>query len=279
MDADAERVKAIVEEVTQAVQVDALDEAALKSLGLRNFEAVVVAIGHEIKASILVTVLLKEMGVPKILAKAADELHGKVLQKVGADIVVFPERDMESPGAYHTLAKHHRRDPALHRLQHLRPAGPIPFPRPQPQGPAAPPALRDDHPRRSSGRGHRHLPGGHLRDGARRHPGRPRPARHSRTVGRLTPAAVVPLDVLPPVLPWRVSPPSLDISLTWRPSFLTPSWVERRDPGAYRLHSGAAKGGDDHGSNTDIRGNVSYRPATCGPEGHPGRPSDMRHDT
>lgn len=94
VDADAERVKAIVEQVTEAVQADALDEGALKSLGLRNFEAIVVAIGHEVKASILVTLLLKEMGVPKIVAKAQDELHGKVLQKVGADIVVFPERDM-----------------------------------------------------------------------------------------------------------------------------------------------------------------------------------------
>jgi trk system potassium uptake protein TrkA len=94
VDADAERVKAIVEEVTEAVQADALDEGALKSLGLRNFEAVVVAIGHEIKANILATVLLKEMGVAKIVAKAQDELHGRVLQKVGADIVVFPERDM-----------------------------------------------------------------------------------------------------------------------------------------------------------------------------------------
>jgi len=54
----------------------------------------VVAIGQEIKASILVTVMLKEMGVRKIVAKANDELHGKVLQKVGADVVVFPERDM-----------------------------------------------------------------------------------------------------------------------------------------------------------------------------------------
>jgi len=94
VDADAERVKAIVEEVTEAVQVDVLDEGALKALGLRNFEAVVVAIGHEVKASILATVLLKEMGVSKIVAKAQDELHGKVLQRVGADLVVYPERDM-----------------------------------------------------------------------------------------------------------------------------------------------------------------------------------------
>jgi trk/ktr system potassium uptake protein len=94
VDVDGERVKALVECVTEAVQADALDEAALRALGLRNFEAVVVAIGHEVKASILVTVVLKEMGVPKIVAKAQDELHGRVLQKIGADIVVYPERDM-----------------------------------------------------------------------------------------------------------------------------------------------------------------------------------------
>jgi len=108
VDVDGERVKALVEYVTEAVQADALDEAALKTLGLRNFEAVVVAIGHEVKASILVTVVLKEMGVPKIVAKAQDELHGKVLQKVGADIVVYPSETWGSPGAHAPLQEHHR---------------------------------------------------------------------------------------------------------------------------------------------------------------------------
>src|SRR5512134_498900 len=94
VDEDEARVKAIADEVTDAVCANALEEEALRSLGLRNFEVVVVAIGHEVEASILVTVLLKEMGIPKIVAKAQDELHGRVLQKIGADIVVFPERDM-----------------------------------------------------------------------------------------------------------------------------------------------------------------------------------------
>lgn len=94
VDVDEARVKAIADQVTDAVRANALEEEALRSLGLRNFEVVVVAIGHEVQASILVTVLLKEMGIPKIVAKAQDELHGRVLQKVGADIVVFPERDM-----------------------------------------------------------------------------------------------------------------------------------------------------------------------------------------
>jgi trk system potassium uptake protein TrkA len=94
VDADESRVKAIADDVTDAVRANVLEEEALRSLGLRNFEVVVVAIGHQVEASILVTVLLKEMGIPKIVAKAQDELHGRVLQKVGADIVVFPERDM-----------------------------------------------------------------------------------------------------------------------------------------------------------------------------------------
>jgi len=94
IDVDESRVKAVADEITDAVRANALDEEALRALGLRNFEVVVVGIGHEVQASILVTVLLKEMGIPKIVAKAQDELHGRVLQKVGADIVVFPERDM-----------------------------------------------------------------------------------------------------------------------------------------------------------------------------------------
>jgi trk system potassium uptake protein len=94
VDVDESRVKAVADEITDAVRANALDEEALRALGLRNFEVVVVAIGHEVQASILVTVLLKEMGIPKIVAKAQDDLHGRVLQKVGADIVVFPERDM-----------------------------------------------------------------------------------------------------------------------------------------------------------------------------------------
>jgi trk system potassium uptake protein TrkA len=94
VDVDEVRVRALADSITDAVRADALDEEALRTLGLRNFEVVIVAIGHDVKASILVTVLLKEIGVPKVVAKAQDDVHGKVLQKVGADIVVFPERDM-----------------------------------------------------------------------------------------------------------------------------------------------------------------------------------------
>ncbi|MFZ5898769.1 MAG: potassium channel family protein [Bacillota bacterium] len=94
VDRDEDRVKAVVDEVTHAVQADALDAEALKALGLKNFDVVVVAIGTDIEASILTTVMLKEMRVRRIMAKANTELHGKVLARVGADKVIFPERDM-----------------------------------------------------------------------------------------------------------------------------------------------------------------------------------------
>lgn len=94
IDVDQERVDYIAETVTQAAKLDALDENSLKSLGIRNFDVVVVAIGKDIQASILVTVILKEMGVKKVVAKAQTELHGKVLERVGADKVVYPEWEM-----------------------------------------------------------------------------------------------------------------------------------------------------------------------------------------
>jgi trk system potassium uptake protein TrkA len=94
VDADENKVEELADKVTHSVQANALEEAVLKSLGLRNFDVVVVAIGQDIQANILVTVMLKEMGVRKVVAKASTELQGKVLEKIGADIVVFPERDM-----------------------------------------------------------------------------------------------------------------------------------------------------------------------------------------
>ncbi|MGB9803711.1 MAG: potassium channel family protein [Desulfofundulus sp.] len=105
VDTCEERVNAIADEVTYAVCVDAMDEQALKSLGLRNFDVVIVAIGQEVQSSILVTVMLKEMGVPRVVAKAVTELHGKVLQRVGADMVVFPERDMGVRVAHALVSK------------------------------------------------------------------------------------------------------------------------------------------------------------------------------
>ena len=80
--------------VTHAVQADATDEKALKAIGTSNFDVAVVAIGGDIQASILIILLCKELGVKYVLVKAQSEIHAKVLEKIGADKIVFPERDM-----------------------------------------------------------------------------------------------------------------------------------------------------------------------------------------
>lgn len=94
VDLRAERVEAIAPHVTQAIQTDATNEDALEELGIRNFDAAIVSIGQNIRDSILVSVLCKEKGVPMVMAKAVDDLHAKVLEKIGVDRVVFPEQDM-----------------------------------------------------------------------------------------------------------------------------------------------------------------------------------------
>lgn len=94
IDIDEERVNEYAEIATHAVIADTTDENALKNLGIRNFEHVIVAIGDNIHASILTTLILKELGVKKITVKAQNDLHEKVLKKIGADQVVHPERDM-----------------------------------------------------------------------------------------------------------------------------------------------------------------------------------------
>jgi trk system potassium uptake protein TrkA len=94
MDENPERVQQLNHVSTHAVQGDSTDEKALRELGIRNFDVVVVAIGNDIQASILTTLVLKDMGVKKIVAKAQNARHGQVLYKVGADKVVYPEYDM-----------------------------------------------------------------------------------------------------------------------------------------------------------------------------------------
>lgn len=94
IDEDEERIEEIAEYVTHAVAGDATDETVLKSLGARNFDVAVVALGESMEASILITVLLKEMGVKYIVGKAQSELHAKILTKVGIDRAILPERDM-----------------------------------------------------------------------------------------------------------------------------------------------------------------------------------------
>ncbi|ADY54857.1 TrkA-N domain protein [Syntrophobotulus glycolicus DSM 8271] len=94
IDHSEKEIQDIADEVTHAVQLDARDEDTLKKLGIRNFDIAIVAIGDDIQSNILVSVMLKELGVPTVISKAKDALHGRVLEKVGVDRVIYPERDM-----------------------------------------------------------------------------------------------------------------------------------------------------------------------------------------
>ncbi|WP_106766860.1 potassium channel family protein [Paenibacillus faecalis] len=94
IDRDEEVVEDMSELLTHTVVADATDEEVLKSLGIRNFDCGIVAIGDEIQTSILAAILLKESGVETVVAKAISVLHGRALEKLGVDRVIFPERDM-----------------------------------------------------------------------------------------------------------------------------------------------------------------------------------------
>lgn len=94
IDEDQSHVQAIADRVTHAVAADARDPAVLKTLGVKDFDCAVVAVGGDIGGSALITLSLKEMGVPEVVCKAQSHVHRRVLEKIGADRVVFPEHEM-----------------------------------------------------------------------------------------------------------------------------------------------------------------------------------------
>lgn len=94
LDENEEAIARIADHVTHAVIGDAKDENVIRSIGVRNFDCAVVAIAGDIQDSVLVTLMLKDMGVKKVIAKAQSLMHMRVLERIGADQVVFPERDM-----------------------------------------------------------------------------------------------------------------------------------------------------------------------------------------
>ncbi|MCC5910512.1 MAG: TrkA family potassium uptake protein [Clostridiaceae bacterium] len=104
IDKNEETVQNISDKVTHAVQSDSTDEHALRSLGIRNFDVAVVTIGSDIQSSIMATLIVKDLGVKYVVAKAQNDMHAKVLYKIGADRVVFPERDMGVRVAHNLVA-------------------------------------------------------------------------------------------------------------------------------------------------------------------------------
>lgn len=94
VDVDDHRVNEVAPDVTHAVEADASDAEALKTIGAAEFEHAIVAISGETEPSIFATMALKQLGVRNVVAKAGTALHGAILERVGADRVVYPEREM-----------------------------------------------------------------------------------------------------------------------------------------------------------------------------------------
>lgn len=94
LDASEENVAKVADKVTHAVAGDARDPAVLRALGVRNYDCAIVAVGDDVGNSALITLNLKEMGVKEVICKAQSHVHRKVLEKIGADRVVFPEHEM-----------------------------------------------------------------------------------------------------------------------------------------------------------------------------------------
>lgn len=93
VDDNPERVQRMEPRVTYAVVADARDEEVLRSLAVRNYDCAVVAIGSDLAASVVITMNLKELGVPQVICKAEGDTQKRALEKVGADKVLIPERE------------------------------------------------------------------------------------------------------------------------------------------------------------------------------------------
>jgi trk system potassium uptake protein TrkA len=94
VDADEDRVQNMADVLTHVVQADSTSERALRQIGAADAVTVAVCIGTDVEASVLTAAVLVDLNVPNIWAKAITEAHGRILQRVGAHHVVFPEADM-----------------------------------------------------------------------------------------------------------------------------------------------------------------------------------------
>ena len=94
IDMDEKKVQEMVPQITHAVQADATNDTILKELDIGNFDIAIVSMGSAIESSVLSTILVKKLGVPYVIARANSDLHGSILERIGADTVVYPEREM-----------------------------------------------------------------------------------------------------------------------------------------------------------------------------------------
>lgn len=94
IDSDEKSVQNVIKQVPHTIQADATNEDILKELDIKKFDVAIVAMGSDVKNSVLITILLKSLGVKYVIARANDRLHGRILERIGADSVVYPELEM-----------------------------------------------------------------------------------------------------------------------------------------------------------------------------------------
>ena len=94
IDINEDKIQDIADITTYAVRADVTEPGVVKNIGLENVDIAIIAISNNMEASVMATIISKELGVPEVIAKANNDIHAKVLRKVGADRVIFPEKDM-----------------------------------------------------------------------------------------------------------------------------------------------------------------------------------------
>ena len=94
VDSSMEKIQGIADQVSYAMRADIEDPELVRSMGARNLDGLVVAVSENLEASIMATLVAKEAGVPYVLVKVQNDLHANILKKIGADAIVYPERDM-----------------------------------------------------------------------------------------------------------------------------------------------------------------------------------------
>ena len=91
VDIDEERIHEVSTYITHAIVADISEESTLKSLAIDTFDTVIIAIGSNVQSSIMIALTCKELGCQNVIAKAHNEMHGKLLSKIGVDSVIYPE--------------------------------------------------------------------------------------------------------------------------------------------------------------------------------------------
>ena len=93
VDGDYNKIEKIANYVSSAIQADITEEEAMKSLGISNYDVAIIATGKDLEASIEATFICKDSGIEEVIAKATSKSHARILEKIGADAIIFPERD------------------------------------------------------------------------------------------------------------------------------------------------------------------------------------------